>query len=216
MIRDTAVDLIMSRLGKRVSTTLQQDVINEMVFVQENELEGMPDLPWMLVSEKTTAACTASDERMALPSDFLQEWEDGSLTRVDADGSETIMRRDDWDILENTSTLDGEGPPTYYDIAGDYILLRKTPDIIYNFDFRYYQRALSLAGTYGDANNIENKWLKWFSDLFIAKTGLKVASSIAADQAYARFAADERVAMQRYQAKITIMQETSKQRFMEG
>ena len=215
MIRDKAVDLLLGRLGNRNSGVLKQAVIDEMVFVQESILEGATELPWFLMSEKASETTVPSEERFSLPTDFLLEWEDGGLYIQNADGTETMLFREDWDIIKSQSDLIGEGKPTYYDIIGDYYLLRKTPDAVYTVEQRYYQRATSLAGIYGDAANIENKWLKHASDWLIAETGVIVASErLQSEKMAGRFEKQALKAQKRVMDKNTAIQESNKQRQM--
>ena len=181
MLRDTAVDIIMQRLGNRKDTDLRDDIINEMVFVQESILEGGPFYPWFLVTEESYIDTTPGDERVAVPSDFLHEWEDSVLYRFDATATGAQnpwipLERDDWDtIRQELTTVDG-GVPTKYDISGDYFMLADTPDDAYSVRMRYFAADESLAGTYGDAANIENKWLKHAPDWFIGEVGLIIGN----------------------------------------
>lgn len=217
MIRDTAVDLLMGRLGKRVSTTTQQDIINEMVYVQENILEGDPTIPWFLLTEKATASTTPDEERLALPSDFLQEWEEGALYIIDSAGETKPVIKDDWDSVKHKVT--GSGRPTHYSLAGDYFLLRKVPDAVYSIHMRYYARQTSLAGSYGssDPGNVENNWLKWAGDWFIAEVGIIISRQyLQSKEMLELFVAQRATAKKRIVDKDTIMKETNVQRFMEG
>lgn len=215
MIRDKAVDLLLGRLGNRQGDSLKQTIIDEMVYAQENLLEGELELPWFLLSENATEDTVPSEARFPLPADFLMEWEDGGLYMQNDDGTETLMFREDWDIIKSQAALEGEGKPTYYDIAGDYYLLRKTPDAVYTVTQRYYQRQTSLAGVYGGAGNAENNWLKHASDWLIAETGLIVASQRLQSEKMAQmFAVQATKAKKRVMHKNIVMQESNKQRQM--
>lgn len=216
MTRDQIVDLLMGRLGKRTSSITQQDIINEMPFVQEMTLEGHPEPPWFLLTTRQNLATVASTETVALPSDFLQEWEDGALYIVNDDGSETALTREDYDIIKYHKG-ETEGKPSYYDIVGESIVLRQIPDAVYTLKFRYYARGASLAGVYGDGNNIENIWLKYAADWFLAEVGMVIANQyLQSDKMLQMFAAQAIQAKKRVDAKNTIMEESNKQRFMEG
>ena len=215
MIRDSAVDLLMGRLGNRSNATLQQAVIDEMVFVQENVLEGALELPWFCLSEKSYAVTTPSEERLALPSDFLAEWEEGDIFLLESDGSQTPLIRADWDVIKIQDSLKGSGKPTHYDIGGDYYLFRKIPDDTYTIQQRYYQRQTSLAGSYGDAANVENNWLKWASDWLLAETGIRVAKYRLQSEKMANlFVNDVVAARERIRLKNIAMIESNKIRSM--
>lgn len=214
MLRDAAVDLLMNRLGQRKGTGLKDQIIAEMVAAQET-LEGNPTPMWFLLTEKSDAVTAAGDERVKLPTDFLLEWEEGGLYYVDSDGDEVLFVREDWDVIKYK--IVGSGQPEYYDIAGDYFLLRKTPDGIYTLKMRYYANQTSLAGSYGDAANVENSWLKHASDLLIAETGIVIADQYLQSATMTkRFEVQAARAQDRLIRKDTVMRETNKQRFMEG
>lgn len=53
--------------------------------------------------------------------------------------------------------------------------MRPLADAVYNLRLWYIAKGLDLSGTYGDANNIENDWLKWASDWLIGETGAVIA-----------------------------------------
>jgi len=177
MLRDAAVDIIMKRLGNNTDTSLRDDIINEMAFVQETILEGGEFKPWFMLSEVSSVNGSASEERLALPSDFLMEYEQGALYRYDtsADNPWVELVKDDIDRLRALYS-ETEDKPLYYALAGDYFLLKPTPDAVYTYKMRYYKTQTSLAGTYGDAANVENAWLKHASDWFIGEVGAIIAS----------------------------------------
>ena len=217
MIRDTAVDILMGRLGSRNSTVLRQSIIDEMVFVQENVLEGRPELPWFLLTDTVSINTVADTVSVATPTGFLMEWEEGELFLQETDGSETALIKDDWDLLKSETLLDGTGKPTHYDLAGDNFLFRKTPDAVYEIQQRYYKSALSLAGVYGDAANIENAWLKDASDWIIAETGVVVSSQrLQSDKMAQMFMKQSDLAMKRVMTKHVARIESNKIRKMDA
>ena len=180
MQRDAFVDLLMNRLGARTSSTLRDKIISEMVFVQENTLEGGDFLPWFLITNDDTLVSVASQEYINLPSDFIREWEDGGFWVNDS--TDTVnpwkqLVRDDYDIIKKKSPPTTEDAPARYDRDGSRLLLRPIPDRVYSFDLWYYQQDSSLAGTYGDAGaSEENGWLQHASDWMLGEVGLLVYS----------------------------------------
>lgn len=217
MIRDKAVDLLLGRLGQRNSTVLKQAIIDEMVFVQETTLEGREELPWFLLSETSSKSTATNEERIVLPSDFLLEWEEGGLYLQETDGTETLLEREDWDVLKAEPRLEGAGKPTFYDLVGDYYLLRKTPDAVYEMKMRYYQKATSLTGVYGDSSNIENVWLANASDWLIAETGVIIASQrLQSDKMVQMFMKQSDLARQRVMKKHIARIESNKNRIMDA
>lgn len=175
MLRDAFVDQLLKRLKNNTDTTLRDDVITEMAFVQANMLEGDVFKPWFLVSDESTSTTVTGDMRVPLPADFLMPWGAGLLYRYDAtlDDPYLEMYRDDWDLI--ATEYNSSGTPTHWDISGDYILVRPIPDAVYTLKWRYMQRGTDLSGTYGDASNIENVWLKWAADWFMGEVGAIIA-----------------------------------------
>lgn len=220
MIRDNAVDLLMKRLGNRKDTSLRDDIINEMDFVQDNILQGGPFYPWFLLSEETYTTTTAGEHRLPLPTDFLHEWEDGTLYRKDTAATGATnpwieLTRDDWDILKNSYTTVAGGTPKYYDISANYFLLADTPDDAYEIWFRYYSKADNLAGSYGDANNVENGWLKYAPDWFMGEVGLIIAGQyLQSDTMVQIFATQATRGKKRLYDLDISMQESNKKRAM--
>ena len=175
MTRDEAVDLMMKRLGNWTDTSLRDDIIAEMVQAQETVLEGDVFRPWFLVSEESSIVTTIGDERVALPADFLGLWDFIGLFRYDStlDDPYVEMNRDDWDDIK--SYFNYADKPTHWDIGGNYLLMRPVADAAYPLRFWYIAKGASLAGTYGDAANIENVWLEWASDWLMGETGIVIA-----------------------------------------
>jgi len=219
MLRDAFVDILQKRLGSNFDDSLRQDIINEMVFVQENILEGDIFKPWFLVSEESSNSTIVGDERVLLPSDFLAVWEYGGLSRYDAslDDPYVEMIREDWD--EIAECLNYSGKPTHWDIAGQYLLMRPLADDVYPLRWWYFKRAASLAGPYGDIpTNIENEWLEWASDWFLGEVGAVIAEQYLqmTESAIQKFQVQAARGRERLRLKNVDMEETQKRRVMGG
>lgn len=216
MLRDAAVDMLMKRFGNSNDLTLQDDIIKEMVEAQRTVLEGDVVYPWFLVSEESSSVTIVGDERLPLPADFVALWEYGVLARYDAtlDDPYVEMVREDWDVINEH--LNFSGKPTHYDIAGIYLLMRPLSDAAYPLRFWYIAKGADLSGTYGDANNIENAWLKNASDWLLAETSIKITeyylhwSKTKVDS----FKVDAVRARKRVYDKNVAMEETLKRRIM--
>lgn len=215
MLRDAAVDILMARLGQRKDATTKQSIINEMTQVQENILEGDATLFWFLLTTEQTLFTISGNEAVAIPTDFLQDWEIAGLSVLEDDGSKTVMKKEDWNVI--VDQVIGDGRPYYYDIVGEEILFRLKPDAVYTLYWRYYQRQTDLTGAYGGVGNIENGWLKYASDLFIGEVGLVIAGQyLQSKTMVGQFKAQADLARARLIKKNTQMEEVMKQRFMEG
>lgn len=217
MTRDQAVDTLMRRLGNWSNTDLRDTIIAEMIIViQENLEQDSTFMPWFLLSETYTGTTTSGEERVELPPRFLQEYEDGALYIINSAGDEVAMVRDDLDVIKKKHP--GSGAPRYYDIVGEYFVLRKIPDDVYTLKMRFYQGdGTDLSGSYGDSNDVESIWLKWAAALVVAETGVVIASQyLQSDKMAAMFRMQAQEARDRLMRKTTLMQETNKQRHMEG
>lgn len=218
MLRDTAVDLIMKRLGNSTDLTLRDDIIVEMAQAQATVLEGDVFHPWFLVSEEASNSTNIGDERVPLPVNFVALWNGLGLYRYDAtlDDPYVEMVRDDWDDIK--SYFNYADKPTHWDIGGEYLLMRPVADAEYPLRLWYIAKGESLEGTYGDAANIENVWLKHASDWLIGETGLVIAEQYLQhrEAALLRWASQASRGRERIRLKNVEMEETLKQRIMGG
>lgn len=177
MTRDEAVALIKMQLGFR---TNQDANIVTCLQLAQMQLELQPTKPWFLVSEDSYAFTTADEDRVALPSDFLEEIEDAVLRYVPEDstglGDEVDLVKDLYDELRKTfrswtnSTTDVQtGAPEAYCILNGYFRIFPTPDDVYRLRMIYYKKDDLLT------SNIENGWLKWAPMLIMGKAGQMIA-----------------------------------------
>lgn len=191
MVRDDAIAFIKTRLGKRKDSDLDAIILSEMVFVQENTLEGAITLPWFLVAEVAEIETRVNEERIPLPTtpEFLRELDEaasadaGSIFRYSEDPMEEgpwlPLKKGDYGLM--VQQYPSPGTPQEYDLSGSYFRLKPTPDTKYLLRMLYYGRDVSLT-----TGNIENKWLKWCGDLLIAHTGFNIASTVIGDDARAQ------------------------------
>lgn len=171
----SALNLLMARLGNRTETSLRANCLLEMQLVQETKLEGGPELPFFITSE-TISTVTPSDgieRRVEVPDDFLREIEEDALYIVEDDGSETALVKGNYDDLVEEYGSDGTGDkPLKYALVGNYFELFPIPLVERVLKMRCYLREDPPA----DTANSENAWFKWIPDLIIAETGLVVAT----------------------------------------
>ena len=117
MTRDEGVALIQEQMSFR--TTLSSNIITAMQLAQ-TQLEIQPTKPWFLVSEDAYVTTTSGEQRIAIPTDFLEEIDEATLRYipddVDAGHPERDLVKDDYDILRKnfmdatTGTIES-GPP---------------------------------------------------------------------------------------------------------
>ncbi len=178
MTRDECVAEIKRQLGFR--TTLDTTIVTQLQIVQ-TELELAPTLPWFLVSEDSYSVTTPDEQRIVLPTDFLQEIDEATLRYVpdvvSAETPEKDLIKDDYDELRKsfmdttTGTLQ-TGPPEAYAIFGNYFRIFPTPDDIYTLKMIYYAQDDTLD------TNIENQWLKYSPQLLMGKAGKMIAGAL--------------------------------------
>lgn len=205
--------MLMRRLGNRKTPGLRSACLDEMILVQREELEMMERLPDFIISEEATAETIAGDSRLPLPSDFLREVEDDNLWYVQDDGTlvEIPKRGYDEGRLEISDNAEA-GPPQLYSVRGNYIILRPTPDAVYQIRFpSYYARQDEPADTEGS----ENQWFKFVPSLLIAKTGVKIAGLNLKDPELVQiFAAEQDRGITRLKNYITAREEANRNRRM--
>ena len=158
MDRDTLVTRIGNRFNFRtdLDSKIQDELLNAQIELEE---EIYSDPPWFLLSEVAQINGVAGEERIPLPSDFLLEYEEGTLYRFDASLSPATA--DPWIELKKgyVDSLKmeyvGQGTPLRYALSGEYFRVFPNPDAVYTFKMQYYQRDAPLS------SNIENQWTKF-------------------------------------------------------
>lgn len=182
MTRDEAVAHIQMQLSFR--TTLSSSIILQLQLAQET-LELGPTLPWFLISEDSYINTTSGEQRLPIPTDFLEETDEAVFRYVPATVSATIPERDldkdDYDILrhnfmDTTTGMVKVGPPEAYCLLGDYFRIFPTPDGSYRIRMIYYKQDTTLE------TNVENKWLKHVPKLLMGMAGKAMSMGPLRDQ----------------------------------
>ena len=171
MTRDEGVVLIKQVLGFR--NNLDATIVTNMKFAQIR-LERSPTKPWWLVSEDSFTTTSATEERIAVPLDFLEEVDQAVLKYVpdDPDADEVDLEKDEYDVLRKNFRGKVPGPPEAYALVGGYFRLFPTPDAVYTIRQIFYQDDATLD------SNIENGWMKWNPMLLLGLAGGTLAVSL--------------------------------------
>ncbi len=181
MFRDIARARIQQTLGFR------SDKETEIVAALQDAqvmLERGATLPWFLLSEVASISTSDGEERVAIPTDFLREWEDDPLwyfkagTGGDAD-TWTELAKDDLALLR--SRYSGEGTPVAYALDVRYFRIFPTPDDTYTLKMMYFKKDAILT------TNIENQWLEFFPYLVIGEAGILLSAGLRDANALAVF-----------------------------
>src|SRR5262245_27304016 len=188
MTRDEGVAMIKQVLGFR--TGLDSTIVTNMKYAQ-TVLEAGPTRPFWLTSEDSFTLTTADEERVAIPSDFLEESDQAVLKYVPDDGSEEVdLKKDLYDVLRVNYRFAASGPPESYALLGLYFRLFPLPDAAYTIRMIFSKTDQLLT------SNIENGWLRWNPMALLGLAGGIVAISLrdtVAKMEFDRWAAQGRV-----------------------
>ncbi len=192
MTRDEAVAMIKLQLGFRSN---QDANIVTCLKLAQTQLELQPVRPWFLISEDNYAVLTPDEQRLALPTDFLEEVEDAVLRYVPDDAEsvadEIDLVKDDYDVLRKNyrnwvNPVNGlaTGAPEAYCLLDGYFRFFPTPDAAYTVHMIYYAGATVLD------SNVENAWLKHAPLALMGKAGKMIAVGPLRDATAAQVFAD--------------------------
>ena len=197
MLRNAAVDIIASRLGKR--TDLRDEIISEMDLIIGTELEKTGTYYIWQLSAFTSASLAAGASSLSL-SGIIAFHEETPLYRsIPGDAVLAKLHYSDAIVPVGDPSLSPTGFPEAWTWDGvDQISFDKVTDQIYNIWYRAYMAASSIAGLYSDSGtNLENSWLKYAPDLVIGATGERMAINLRAPELAQMFNAQKMAAVAR-------------------
>lgn len=182
MMRDDAVTRMRRYLGfnPRLDTAILVDALKDA----QQELENRPELPWFLITEVATISTTQGESRVALPADFIREYEQEALYIYDSsEGKWTPLEKRDADQLRKKfkDDSDSEDEPKFYALDGSYYRLYPVPDAVYTLKSVYYAQDTVLD------SDVENNWLKFAPNLMIGLAGMFVTKGTRDQQAKMEF-----------------------------
>ena len=171
MNRSAAVGRVQAILGFRTDLV---STIEGALQDAQIDLELQPPLPWFLVTEVSSNATVKDEERVIVPVNFLQDFEEDPLWYFDgtlADAEQwVVLPRDDLQILR--ANHPGSGKPKAYALVGQNYRIFPTPDAVYTLKQIYYKTDALLA------TNIENDWLKYAPNVLIGEAGLLLPPAV--------------------------------------
>lgn len=138
-------------------------------------------LPWFLLTERATVTAVADEERLALPSDFILEYEEDALWLQLPDGGERLLKKYDADDLRAISShmtpaeliSNRTSFKFSYALTGDYFRIFPTPDLAYSYKMIYYQKQEVLSDP-----DTDNRWLRYAPWVLIGMAGENYAHAI--------------------------------------
>lgn len=168
---EDAISLLKGRLHNYQSTVID-DTLKAEMNAKQYEMEQEDFMPWFLLTESATAQSLLEDERLPVPQDFIQEWEEGCLAyKLPTEAKYSHLDKDDYDYLRHLYEC-ADGRPRGYALAGEYFLLVPRPIIAYDWRMRYYAHQPLNVNP-----DDENMWLKHAANWLVAETGLVVANN---------------------------------------
>jgi hypothetical protein len=168
--------------GKR--SDLENDIKIQLTHAQAHFEKG-PTMPWFLLSEVAANVTTVSTQRLTLPDDFLQEYEDGSLFYAPTDGRDEIpLEKGDYDEWMEYFGSTATGEPQAYSLDGRYYRIFPLADEQYPVKMLYYKKDVRCKDLGLDETC---QWLTEGSDCIIGWAGNIIAAGIGARDAKATF-----------------------------
>jgi hypothetical protein len=174
----------------------------ELQNVQRDRLENSDFKPWFILSDLEYTDTTVADQRVALPTYFLEEYEEGSLLyRPDTTQPWTPLAKGELDVTQQWRRLTGVPPGVSraYSLVGLYFMLEVPPLTSYQLAMRYYKQEPIINDPYNIPGAITtNKWMTYAQEWIICELGALVAAYHLRDQDAAKsFRSDADLAKQR-------------------
>lgn len=180
MIRSKAVAEVKRYMGFRQDG--DTDIIDWLQLGQNNLEHNWPTrpLPWFLLTERQGTSTVSEEERVAIPTGFIEEWEDDGMWVVDENGGEHLLCKYDADDLRryqqsrtnyNTQTII-PSIPVQYALTGSYFRLFPKPQQVWTLKMISYCEDSLL-----DDNDDENGWLKYAPYVLIGWAGERFAAA---------------------------------------
>lgn len=165
-------NLLERRLQRFTVATLENTYFQDELIAARDRLEKAPVLPDFLLTELSSTEVTVGESRVGKPSDFLALWERGEVWYEDPTTLKLIpIKRGIAEELIPKYSGVANGKPKEYAIAGDYIRLFPSPDVLFNLKMIYYQSS----GAFDYITPGTNRWSANYPDLLIAEAGIYMA-----------------------------------------
>jgi len=139
-------------------------------------------LPWFLETESSGLVTVAEQDWIALPADFLREYDEGIMLITDADGAEQkLVKTPSLDRLFSEEDDDSGFPKGYY-LFRNRIYLRPIPDSIFSVRFFYHGKSTVLD----DSNTEATYWGKYADSALIFGAATIFAGTVLQNEKLAR------------------------------
>jgi hypothetical protein len=179
MILSRAITNIQRGLGFRKAG--DNEIINIIADAQEmlETITPTTPLPWFLLTERASTSSVAEEERIQIPSDFIQEAEDTTiwLVRPDGEGEVPLRKYTEQDLRVLMQEYGGYSQENdveryryNYALTGEYYRIFPAPRDVYTFKHMYYQRQTVMTDP-----NETNNWLRYAPWVLIGSAGEELA-----------------------------------------
>lgn len=222
MTRDQIISNVLSRLGERgKDVRLQQASVLELQNVQRDRLESADFKPWFILSDFEYTMTTVADQRVALPTYFLEEYEEGSLLyRPDVNTAWLPLVKGDLDQTQGYRRMTGWPPgiARSYSLVGLNFVLEVPPLVSYQLAMLYYKAEPVLPEPYLQPGPVvTNKWMTFAPEWLMCELGaLLAAYHIRDPDAAGAFRQDADKAKQRLFVQHIARAEANAERIMGG
>lgn len=181
MTRAEAIALIQQTMGFRTDLAVRSGaMIDQAQRYLERNWPHRP-LPWFMLTERSLTSTKAEEERVEVPDDFVEEFEEDGLWLQLETGGERLLGKYDADDLRKstqeryaygTLTQDTDDSPLNYALTGKYFRLFPKPLDVKQVKLIYYA---TLPLTVDDED--ENDWLKHAPYALIGFGGERLAAA---------------------------------------
>lgn len=186
MLRSEIISLIQARLGNR--SGLDDQIIAEMGLAQ-TYFEQAPELPWFLRKISTDLYVFPGTFRVALPVDFIREYEDVPLYYVTDPQNIPLQKGeyDRWQMLYGDKSVPTTDPnPVAYSLSGPELYVFPRVQETKQLEQNYYAKAQTLTG----GEDIETVWTAQVPLLFVGYVGAQIARHLRDPEGVSLFTAD--------------------------
>ena len=165
----------------------------------ETSWPGELELPWFLLSERSSTSQLGNEERLLLPSDFILEFEGDALwLQLENGGERRLWKYDADDLRSQVSQYSDQAlqhalqlSRFSYALTGDYFRIFPKPDTAQTYKMIYYQRQTVMTDP-----SEENRWLKYAPWVLIGAAGAEMCMGARDREAKAHFEAKKAAALQ--------------------
>lgn len=183
MTRDEMVSRMKIILGFKTGTAFDADLATQLQSCQV-ELEQEAELPDFLKASYTGLVTVADVKTVAVPADFIREFDDDQLFVRNTDNEETPVVADQEGFLRIRYPItDDPATPKGYAIVNNEFRFYPTPDAVYTIQGTYYAKDTTLS-----SGSSTNKWSVLLPEILIGKAGFIIASGLRDQNAMQHFA----------------------------